>query len=222
MKLSRHELRELRRERRKEDRKDEEDKQSKSRRQKKLLIYVIGVMVVLGIGFGAYSLSTNGNSINIDTTNYIQSQLSAIPSSFVHWHADVDVFVCGEERRLPEALLGGLLGTGSLHTHDSSTNGQSFRNSDGNGIIHNEGNIHNYPIEQTLGKFFELMGIPFSENGIFDVKNGDSCPDGSPGKLKVFVNDQEMQTHEFLFYIPRDGDRIKISFEALGEGESLG
>ncbi len=209
--LSKHELRELRREARKEDRKTEEEKHRGAKKRQKILTYVVLVFVLIGIGFGVYSLSFTGNSIKPGTNDYIQAQLATIPNSFVHWHADADVIVCGENKQLPLAAPGSLLGTHRMHTHDKISNAGSLPNSDGNGVMHNEGNLHEAPFENTLGKFFQNLGIPLSENGVFNVKDGDKCPDGNVGELKVFVNDKEQQD-DFFYYIPRDGDRIRVVF----------
>ncbi len=210
--LSRHEIRELRREERKERRKEEEGKERKSKSIRKALTYLVAVLVIAGIGFGAYSLSINGNAISKEADAYVQSQLAAIPRSFIHWHADVDVIVCGEDRRLPEAPLNGLLGTHRMHTHDSITNAGSFPNSDGNGVLHNEGNFHEAPYEHTLGRFFQNIGIPLSKDGVFEIKGGAACPDSSQGTLKVFVNEKDATDPDFLYYIPRDGDRILVVY----------
>lgn len=211
--LSRHELRELRREGRKKERKESEDRQVKSKKRGRIITYIVIVLVLAGIGFGAYSLSTGGNGISPEVGDYLRAQLATIPSSFVHWHADADVVICGENRQLPEARVGGLLGTQNIHTHDKATNAGSITNSDGNGVLHNEGNFHEAPYEHTLGKFFQNIGVPFSESGVMNVKNGDACPAGGRGTMKVFINEKEAVGTDFLYYIPLDGDRIRIVFE---------
>jgi hypothetical protein len=217
-KLSRHELRELRREDRKEQRKDDESRNRKNKSRNKVLKYAAAAIFIVAISFGAYNLSLNGNVISADGNDFIQAQLADVPNTFVHWHADVDINVCGEERKLPEAIAGGhagggLIGNANMHTHDKQTNLQSLPDSeDGNGVIHNEGNFHVNPSGQTLGAFFDNLGIPLSENGVYEFKNGDLCPDGTVGQLQVLVNLEEVSSPNFLYYIPRDQDLIDVNF----------
>ena len=179
----------------------EEEKRGKNRKN---AVYIgIGVLVIIGLAFAVASFPMTGNSIK-------DFDISGIPNSFVHWHADVDIIVCGEDKNLPEALPGKLLGASSLHTHAKTENIRSLPNSDGNGVIHNEAVIPSQPGEQTLGRFLDHMNIPFSEGQIMDKKNGDKCPEGEEGRVRLFVNGNE--NPQWRNYIPRDGDIIKIEF----------
>jgi len=208
--LSKHERRMLRREGKKEQRDESEQQERKQKSRKNMLYIVAGILIIAGIAYGATSFPATGN--HIASTEF---DLSGIPNSFVHWHADVDIFICGEKQQLPEALSGGhqssgIIGVGSLHTHDHQANLNSFPGSDGNGVIHSEAVILRQPQEQTVGKFLDLMSIPFSEEQIMDKRNGDSCPDGSIGNVKFTVNG--IENTQWRNYIPRDNDFIVIEF----------
>lgn len=208
MRKSRHEWREERRERRQEERTQQVQTRQKAGRRNRMAWIGLAVLLVVGIGYivtGA--LSAGGDSVNDD---YLQAQLTDIPAGFVHWHADLDIVVCGEERQLPEATPGGLIGDHRLHTHDRVTNQQSLAASDGNGVIHNEGDITLAPRLHTLGRFMDQVGARFSNTGVYEMENGDACPDGTVGQLTVTVNDQVLEDPEN--YIPRDGDKIVVTF----------
>lgn len=210
MKKSRHELREERRELRKQERLQQEEGQRKTSQRNRILGIGLAVLLVIGIGYAVTgALTAGGDPADRD---YLQEQLVDIPAGFVHWHADVDVFVCGQERRLPEALPGGLIGDHQLHTHDATTNRQSFAgSSDGNGVVHNEGDITLAPHLHTLGQFLENLNIPFSSDGVYEYRNGGSCAAGAIGQLTVTVNEKILENPKD--YIPRDGDKIEVRFE---------
>jgi hypothetical protein len=61
-----------------------------------------------------------------------------------------------------------------------------------------------------MSNLFSELKVPISNNGIYDFKNGDSCPNGRIGNLKISVNGQEQK--DFLNYILKDGDHISIEF----------
>ena len=202
--LTKHEMKEKKNEEREQEKKQEGAKQRRGKRAKKSAIIIVVLLILAGIGYVVTNLpkETQPPAGSYDLTGF--------PSSFIHWHADVDVVICGEDRRLPEASIGGLLGTNRLHTHDSATNLNSLPGSDGNGVIHTEGNIRQSPSEHTLEKFMRNIGVKFSETEIMDKKNGDTCPDGSIGSVKVLLNDQPLSN--FTTYLPRDKDFIRIEF----------
>lgn len=100
----------------------------------------------------------------------------------VHFHADFEVFHCGNKIDLENPTgFSNKIGTSTLHEHND------FR-------IHLEGVVVEEN-DQSLGKFFHVIGgnitnnslsVP-TTNGILTAKNGDLCPDGTPGVLNVFV-----------------------------------
>lgn len=120
------------------------------------------------------------------------------PTGDDHWHAALDIEVCGELQPPVRAFAGG------VHTH-------------ADGFIH----IHpNQPSEEgigaSLGKFFEYGGGVLTERTLQvpgsgeTYRNGDTCPDGSEGKIRVAVNGNPVS--DFPDYIPQDADAILITF----------
>ncbi len=102
----------------------------------------------------------------------------------VHWHADFEIWNCGEHvtnLKKPE-YLSNKVGSDVFHSHDD------FR-------IHIEGIVVKKS-DVSLGNFFEVIGGHFSgghlevelDNGTFlDASNGDLCPDGASGKWRLFL-----------------------------------
>ena len=115
-----------------------------------------------------------------------------------HWHAPYQVYICGERQpNFPTWESG-------VHTHSD-------------GIIH----IHPFQkLEEGRGarlvKFFEYGGglLTLAEmrapGSSLTLRNGDQCPDGTPGVLQVSVNEERLS--DWMEYIPADGDRIVIAF----------
>ena len=201
--VSRHEARRQRREQRKQER-QEPDKAAE--RRKKLLLYglfgVVAILAIYATGFLIVPFFTPADAI--------QRQLADVPNSFVHWHADVDIVVCGEERTLPEATPGNDIGSPEMHTHDKQENLRSLPGTDGNGLIHSEGNFNTNPIEHTMGRFMDYMNIPFTNTSVYEFSNGDACPDGKQGMLRMLLNGQNSTL--FRDHVPHDGDLIQLEF----------
>lgn len=74
-----------------------------------------------------------------------------------------------------------------LHTHDTS------------GIIHVESTVNR---EYTLGEFFDVWGVRFSESCILD-----KC---SEGGIVMLVNG--VRSYEFRNHFLKDGEQIQIEF----------
>jgi len=123
------------------------------------------------------------------------------PARGDHWHATYSYIVCGQRQpNFPTWEAG-------VHTH-------------ADGIIH----IHPF-IEAEGGpgarlvKWFEYGGGLLTDEevrapGSRDTyRNGDLCPDGRPGEVQVFVNDEPVGDLER--YIPQDGDVLRIIFGPL-------
>lgn len=93
----------------------------------------------------------------------------------VHWHALVDISICGEHRDLPLTDGAPFKGSYLLHTHDDN-------------VAHIEGMVQKKE-DIALGEFFDAIKVPFDKDKLMEVKNGDLC-DGKHGILKMYVNDQ--------------------------------
>ena len=135
----------------------------------------------------------------------------------VHWHADFEIWVCGNEIKLAEPKgLSNKQGVDLMHAHNDNR-------------IHVEGVILDYK-QASLGAFFHAVGgslasdgikVPTNE-GLVSVHEGDFCNE-KPAKLYVFVNGNLIEN-------PRDyaishyeevppGDRIKFVFTEKLIGE---
>lgn len=138
----------------------------------------------------------------------------------VHWHADFEIWICGEKQTLPQSTgFENKIGTGSFHHHNDDR-------------IHIEGVVAHLE-DVTLSKFFETiggsltensLGIPQEDRSIDYWQNEDRCPDGSKGTVSVFVQKGDsndwLPVAEFPDYVisPESdvppGDRLKIVFDS--------
>lgn len=156
------------------------------------------ISLVLGIGVvGAVIYSAKPTSSNGPTpaaTTYTDKP--------VHWHAKIDIDVCGEKRDLPGSKSGQMVGIPLYHHHGDNT-------------WHIEGRILQKE-DITLGRFFDKHRISFDRDRIMDKKNGDECTPGKPGQVKMFVNGEaNMEFREYVGqYTPEAKDHvIRIVFE---------
>jgi len=158
------------------------------KQKRKLLIYPMVFILLILIFYGGYVLFKNS----------AEKEVNAYTKTSVHWHAYPKVIICGEEKELPYPLGQGHLGNALLHTHSPPDN-----------FMHIEGRVYSAD-EIRVGKYFEVLGITFNENQIFDTKNGDLCND-KPGKIRMLINDEE--NFELNNYVVKDGDDIIIKYE---------
>ena len=112
------------------------------------------------------------------------------PATPVHWHARPVIKICGEAAGLPQNK-----GIHQLHTHTD-------------GLIHIEDMVRRDE-DIMLGRAFDMLGILFTNQSIYNYSNGDLC-DGTPAALKMFVNG--VQNYDFRNYVLKDGDEILIEF----------
>ena len=131
----------------------------------------------------------------------------------VHWHADYEVWVCGEEIDLIDPKgLNNKIGTPVLHEHNDHR-------------IHVEGTVLRYE-DVHLGTYFDVIGGKLTSTELMyqtneelvHVANGDVCPDGSVGTLGVFVNGERISDPGAYLLAPEifvpNGDCIIIDFSA--------
>ncbi len=115
-----------------------------------------------------------GSTIYLNTTSSSRGP--------VHWHADFQIWACGQELDLvnPQGRLSNKVGTPTLHEHNDKR-------------IHLEGVVVN-PADASLGKFLTVVGGEISDrtlvvpttSGVGTYLNGATCPDG-PGQVQVFA-----------------------------------
>ena len=130
-------------------------------------------------------------------------QVGTYSEGQVHWHAEIEIYLCGERFELPDPVGSDIvhgepyIGTPSLHEHNDN-------------LIHVEGTIREAS-DITIGKFMEAIGLTFTSDQLIDYKNGDLCPGGEPGKVQLLVNGQENE--EFENKVVTDDDGYVLLFE---------
>lgn len=147
----------------------------------------------------------------------IQENIISVTGGPVHWHADYEVWVCGQKLDLinPE-FPRNKIGSPLLHEHNDDR-------------IHVEGTVNDLK-DVSLGKYFSVIGgfltnerISYaSSEGPISYSNGEKCPDGTTGEIKVYVNGQRLADYGNYVLYPDayspPGDCIIIEF---GSTESV-
>lgn len=135
---------------------------------KKLLFICISVVTI------AETLFLGGSTVYVNLISHSKGP--------VHYHADFELYNCGDKVNLLDPTgLSNKIGTSTLHEHNDDR-------------IHLEGVVV-VEDDQSLGKFFHVIGgyintesISYpTDSGQVVLNNGDTCPDGAPGTLNVFV-----------------------------------
>jgi hypothetical protein len=157
---------------------------------KKGVFITIAIFAVLSTGYLV------GNTIYMAVTSW--------SVGLIHWHADFEIWICGREIVLPEPTgLTNRVGMADVHHH-------------GDYRIHLEG-VFREREDATLGVFFDAINVPFSNEKIMDFNNGDYCPDGGRGIVRMFVNDK-LYSGDYRDYVISPysqvppGDSIRIVF----------
>lgn len=144
----------------------------------------------------------------------------------VHWHADIEIWKCGEKMNLkdPVGRFSNKIGNPTLHEHNDER-------------IHLEGVVLT-PLDASLGRFFEVIDgritsttleVPTNE-GQMIFNNGDFCPGDISSAVQVFVyttdeNDtytqRKLEEPENYIISPESivpaGDCIIVEFDAPKE-----
>lgn len=160
----------------------------KSTSQEKLKSYAILAVAAAIILYIVYLIVTSPPPV---------TPTGPFTSEPVHWHADLAIYLCGERKLIPAPFGEEPLGLPLLHTHTDRR-------------IHIEGQILKKE-DIALGKFFDAIGVDFSETSIMDFKNDSQCNNGKPNKVSMTVNGQP--NSEFRNFSPKDGDSIEIRYE---------
>lgn len=145
--------------------------------------------------------------------------LSSETKGPVHWHADFEIWACGEKIHLPgpENVFDNKVGTAVFHHHDDDR-------------IHVEGILLDKQ-DADLSQFFktiggslttESIGIPQHDKTVKVWRNGDLCGD-QQASLKVYVNGKLNPEAEEYVISPYEqippGDCIIVDFSP-GESET--
>jgi len=114
----------------------------------------------------------------------------------VHWHADYEVWACGEKLDfLDPKGLKSKIGSSTFHEHNDDR-------------IHFEGTPEKIS-DINLGNYFKIIGGELekghllypTDQGVVEYENLDSCPGEGPGKLKVYVNGKlEENFEDYIIY----------------------
>ena len=187
----------------KEVRKAERSSELKSESRSKAFKYggLVAIIAVLAYAWMAYAPTSTNSGSSPSSSIISKSADFILPKAGDHWHAYPTVTVCGEKKELPYPLQG-IMGVERLHTHGPPEN-----------YVHIEQAANN-PDDIKLGKYFDYLNVKFAANSIswgsVNVKNGDKCPDGIEGKLKVSVNGKEISDPRNL--VIQDQQKIDIVF----------
>ncbi|MEM3154573.1 MAG: hypothetical protein QW165_03360 [Candidatus Woesearchaeota archaeon] len=196
--LSSHERREQAKRERELAREHKEAFQQEKARKKQNFWIIVALLVIVAFAAGIWWLYTHKPETYTDRE--------------VHWHAYIDINICGEKVELPcNVETPGIV-------HGGKFCGEHLLHHHYDNILHIEGLIRKKE-DIALGRFFDLIGVPFSAEKILDKQNGDLCPDGRPGKWKMYVNEQPRT--DFRDYVPfavADARKqvIKLVFEPEG------
>ena len=195
--LTHHEKKELKKQQKEQEKHSSHESKSKKNTNRKYVNYGITAIILLLIIVGGYYFI-------IKPIKGFQP----FTSGPVHWHANFEVFLCGERQDFTTGydFEKNRLGSHILHSHNDN-------------VIHIEGQIPKRE-DIAIGNFFDLIGVPFSSTQIMDKTNGDLCTSGEPGTVKMIVNGEP--NNEFRDFIPKacespnikqDCDKIEIRFE---------
>ena len=130
----------------------------------------------------------------------------------IHWHADYEVWACGERFDLVNPTgLKNKIGTPLFHEHDDDR-------------IHVEGTVMAVA-DVSVGKFFETIGgklqngvleYPVEGKGYVKYESGVTECDGQVGELKVYVNGINIDNYYEYIYYPHPsmppGDCVIVEF----------
>ena len=118
-----------------------------------------------------------------------------------HWHAALNIQVCNDSPYELPFFNGDVHshGDGFIHLHPTTSDeaGENaslltfFRNS-----------------EQAVPSF--ALTEDYIKVDDIEYRDGDTCPDGSTGRLAVTINGEEHD--DFMSYLPQDGDDISVRF----------
>ncbi len=143
----------------------------------------------------------------------IYKNIYSVTNGPVHWHADYEIFICGEKIDLIDAKFPkNKIGSPLLHEHNDNR-------------IHVEGTVDNLE-DISLENYFKTIGGKLtkdtlnypSNNKYIQYTSGENCPSGEQGRLKIYINGRQIENPEshILYpstYVP-PGDCIIIVFDS--------
>ena len=149
----------------------------------------------------------------------VSENIVSVTKGPVHWHADYEVWACGEKLDLIDPKFPrNKIGTPLLHEHNDDR-------------IHVEGTVKNLE-SVSLSEYFKVIGGLLSEDNltyqtnekIVSYQNSQKCSDNSNGKIKVYVNGNKIDDYENYLIYPDSyappGDCIIIEFSSKESEET--
>ncbi len=144
----------------------------------------------------------------------VWENVSSVTGGPVHWHADFEVWACGEKLQLKESEgFEGKVGTNLFHHHNDLR-------------IHVEGTVRDLQ-DVSLGNFFRSISGDLHDDHVavilhdgtrLDKNNGDLCPDGRPGTLQLYVNGKREEHIDDYVIAPYStvppGDYLHVVFDS--------
>ncbi len=164
-------------------------------------IYVGYAVVLVILGYVAYSVY-----YYLSTAEKVEEYEVCAAGRCIktfHVHADISIQLCGKKIKLP-LEHGPLEGPHThkernyIHFHERLPYDQATKKL-----------LDTTPLQ--LGVFMNEFDIRFNDRCIADYCNGDPCPEGKPGTIRMFVSDQP--NSEFDQYVWHDEDKISITFD---------
>lgn len=157
--------------------------------QKQLARFLAGVTVVVLLLGTVASVGSLFNGSKSNTTG-------SFPSYAIHWDFPLDIKVCGQDYQFTQKEDS----TNLIHGHND-------------GYIHVEGTVTN-PLDATVGKFFESVGLDFANDHIAEYKSGETvCPGATtPGTLTVKANDTVLDD-PVNYVLDKQHQDIIVTFE---------
>jgi len=175
-------------------------------------VFIAILIVVIGTTFGI-----SGSTIYLN--------IKSATSGPIHWHADFEIWACGNELELrdPIGALSNKIGTATYHEHNDKR-------------IHLEGVPVTLPDDASLGKFMHVVGgeltkdkmiVPLNDSKYFETDKGEEDGDGSgapyadqldqfisttkDGKVATFTNGQTCgnQASEVQVFIYKYNEKEK-------------
>ena len=117
-----------------------------------------------------------------------------------HWHAALLIAVCGQPFIVPGFPAGiHSHGDGLLHIHPSASQDAG-----------NNATFGRFLELATAGRVLTLGADSIQLPGGPEYRDGDTCPNGAAGTLRVTINGTP--TADFLDYLMQDGDQIEVLF----------
>lgn len=182
-------------------------KQTKREVRTNILILVFALaLIIISISYLAAHFTGESGIKTEEALTFCQPE-NASPDQqkcyfTAHWHFHFDAKICDETKLLPYETADLL----KLHTHVETDK------------VHFHGLLPVDPKTKEITDYSDLklrnvfaqLKVPVKENEVYGYKDGDTCPNGRTGELKVLVNGEEQK--DFMNYILKNSDKVTIRF----------